>query len=116
MFSFFTATFATTDDIVQALEKGIVGRGLVDSMGAATMQSRLAKSNIKVARFFPDPHGFGVVLSADMLTMKDKFQKYVKENRINILQKIKSYRNILQVRLSSILNTEQHLKVKYCKG
>ena len=87
-----------------------MGRGLVDSIGAAAMQSRLAKSNIKVARFFPDPHGFGIVLSSDMLTMKDEFQNYVKENRIKILQKIKSFRSILQVRLCSILSTEPQVK------
>lgn len=106
LFLCFTATFLKTEDIVQALENGIIERGLVDSLGAADMQSRLAKSNIEVTRFFRDPHGFGIVLSSDMLKMKDKFQKHVKENQIKIMQKIKSYKNVLKVRLYCILNTK----------
>ena len=66
--------------MVDDLENRLVDGILVDSLVAADMNDDLSKRKMKIAKLIPEPSGWGIILSGEMLRMEEEIRSYVKNH------------------------------------
>eukprot|EP00794_Sanderia_malayensis_P011277 gene11277-12457_t len=94
-------TYRNNHEVIRALQKGEVQGALIDSLSVASMITNLKNKHIEIGKFIKEPHGFGIVLSTEVLPLKENLRQYIESKRSDVLAIIRSYTNVIQVEGSS---------------
>lgn len=65
------------DDLADRVVNGI----LMDSLAAAELYDIIAEKKLKISKLIPEPSGWGIILSGDLLRLEDEIRSYVKEHQ-----------------------------------
>ena len=68
------------DDLASRHVDGI----LMDSLAAADIAGTLQDKKMKIAQLIPEPAGWGIILSGEMVKMEDEIRSYVKFSQSEI--------------------------------
>ncbi len=92
--------YNNNSDVLKALENGVVNGALLDSLSAASMVNspKLKEMGIKIGKVIKEPHGFGILLSPEITSLKEEIQAYINSKRREIKEQIQNYSKALEVR------------------
>ena len=74
------------DDLASRHVDGI----LMDSLAAADIAGILQEKKMKIAKLIPEPAGWGIILSGEMVKMEDEIRSYVKFSQERIKEMIEN--------------------------
>ena len=72
------------DDMLNDLASRQVDGILMDSLAAADIASTLQERKMKIAKLIPEPAGWGIILSGEMVKMEDEIRSFVKFSQDHI--------------------------------
>ncbi len=86
--------------MLKALENGVVKGALLDSLSVASMinSPKLNEMGIEIGKVFKEPHGFGIVLSPEIIPLKTEIKAYIISKRAGIKERIANFSKALEVR------------------
>ena len=70
--------YTDNDQMITDLADRFVDGILIDSLVAADMADKLSARKLKIAKLIPEPAGWGIILSGELLRMETEIRSYVK--------------------------------------
>ena len=86
--------------MLKALENGVVKGALLDSLSVSSMMNspKLNEMGSEIGKVFKEPHGFGIVLSPEIISLKAEIEAYINSKQKKINERIANYSKTLEVR------------------